>query len=704
MKVEIINCNNIDQGTITIKENKLNIKYAINGTGKTTISSAIKKQIEDKTNDTNTLNELRSFKNIGKEDDNPEIKGIESISKVKVFDETYINEYVFLPDELLKGSFDIFIRNEQYEQRLRDINGLIEIVQKQFIGNDEIEELIKDLTKISESFGNPTQSGGLSNAGIVLKTLNKGNPRDNIPRGLEDYRDFIQNEKNVQWLKWQNDGRSFREITKGCPYCTSNIDSRKEQIDQISDTYNPKTIENLNMILEVFHRLGKYFSEDTRNIIDILIKCIDGLSKEQIAFLTEIRIQIDLLKAKFQDARTLNFNSFKNVDEVVEKLTKQKIDLTFFSHFNSSDTQKHVNIVNKAIDTILETANELQGKIIHQRNMIEKTIEENQDEINWFLRNAGFDYLVNLIPDGNDQYKLKLLHKDIDGEIDNVKTHLSFGERNAFALVLFMYDTLKEGSDLVILDDPISSFDKNKKFAIIEMLFHKQRSFRDRTVIMLTHDFEPIIDMILHHRDSFQIPSAYFLENNNGVLIEKNIDNSDIRTFIDILKKNINDSQSDITKLIYLRRLLEVNNDKGFAFNLISNVLHKRDVPQNLDRSAMSEEEVHEATQEIIKDVPSFVYTDIITTVKDDKKMIEYYKSTSYNYEKLQLYRIILDNKSDDMESRTIRKFINQTLHIENDYIYQLDPCKYQLVPQYVIDQCDVYIDGLLKKIEKSQA
>lgn len=45
--VEIISCNNVDQGTIEIKEGKLNIKYAINGTGKSTVAKAISAAVID---------------------------------------------------------------------------------------------------------------------------------------------------------------------------------------------------------------------------------------------------------------------------------------------------------------------------------------------------------------------------------------------------------------------------------------------------------------------------------------------------------------------------------------------------------------------------------------------------------------------------------------------------------------------------------
>ncbi len=41
MQINIQNCNNIANGSIGISENKLNIKYAINGSGKSTVALAI---------------------------------------------------------------------------------------------------------------------------------------------------------------------------------------------------------------------------------------------------------------------------------------------------------------------------------------------------------------------------------------------------------------------------------------------------------------------------------------------------------------------------------------------------------------------------------------------------------------------------------------------------------------------------------------
>ena len=37
-------------------------------------------------------------------------------------------------------------------------------------------------------------------------------------------------------------------------------------------------------------------------------------------------------------------------------------------------------------------------------------------------------------------------------------------------LILFMFDAIRSDAKLIILDDPISSFDSNKKYAIINRL------------------------------------------------------------------------------------------------------------------------------------------------------------------------------------------------------------------------------------------
>ena len=102
LEVEIQNCNNIDYGSIQIVENRLNIKYAINGTGKSTLSRAICSTVLDREKGSNDILELTQFKAIGSDSISPSVSGCEEITNVNVFDENYINDFIYQPDELLE--------------------------------------------------------------------------------------------------------------------------------------------------------------------------------------------------------------------------------------------------------------------------------------------------------------------------------------------------------------------------------------------------------------------------------------------------------------------------------------------------------------------------------------------------------------------------------------------------------------------------
>lgn len=699
MEIHLANCNNIDSGMIEIHENHLNIKYAINGTGKSTIASAIQHWVNDRERGTEDIKKLLPFKHQNMGDHNPEIRGLERISSIRIFNEDYINDFVFQPDELLKASFDVFIRDQNYENGMEEIETHINLLRQLLDEDKDIDDLVKDLSELSNSFGRPVRKG-VHGSSKIAKAFKSGNKVQNIPEGLEDYKEFIQSENNYRWIKWQQDGKTYVESSDNCPYCTSDIRTKKVKIERVSEVYDPRAIEHLNSVILVFQRLNKYFSPDTKAKIDEFITNIDGYSDDQINYLLEIRDEIDRLNKKFLDAQNLSFFSLKDVDKIIEGLKTYIIDVSLFPHLNSENTRVKASIVNEKVNELLTKAGELQGCIAKQKIYIEKLIEENRNEINGFLKNAGYRYAVDLIEDSNGQHRLKLFDNELNQQVGQARQHLSFGERNAFALVLFMYDAVKSSPDLIILDDPISSFDKNKKYAIIDMLFSKEKAFRGKTVIMLTHDLEPLIDMLQHHRDRFEIPRSAFLENNQGRLTEKVISQSDIKNFLEIIEENIqSDTLNIINRLVYLRRLYEVTNNKSNGYHVLSNLFHKREVLRKPIEDGtmveMSDEDIRRGCSDIQGKIPEFNYAILLATVSNDIAMKGLYHSSGNNYEKLHIYRMLFDDKTDGVGSTIIQKFINEAFHLENNYIYQLSPSKYQLVPQYVIDECDNIISSI---------
>lgn len=687
MQIVIKNCNSIDEALISIEAGRLNIKYGQNGTGKSTIAKAIDFASDAGTN----LYKLTPFKYRSGDpaiSPKPSIDGVEHFSKVAVFNEEYVNQFVFKQDEVIKNSFDIFIRNNEYEAKMAEIEAIVTEIKVTFSKNEKINEVIKDLSDLSDSFGK--SQTGFSQSGRIGKGIGKGNKIEHIPEPLKPYASFITSKNNVKWIKWQIEGNAFLETSTDCPYCTSPTGEKKSTILAVSNEYDAKSIEHLVAIKSIIDRLGKYFEQGTLSKIESIVKNKDGLKKEEITYLVGLKNQIDTLRDKLSEAKSISFFSLRKVEQVKSSISSLKIDLSFLDSMSSPDTKSIVEEINRSLDAVLAKAGKLQGEINKQKKGIETAIARYKLEINTFLRYAGYKYVVD-IQDEADSYKMKLKHIDFNENIENGALHLSYGERNAFSIVLFMYECLTKNPDLVVLDDPISSFDKNKKFAILEMLFRGKESLQGKTVLMLTHDIEPIIDLIKNLSHTFQpTPQAAFLKSRSGIVSETPITKGDVSSFAQICSENIATLADDVIKSIYLRRHYEIIDSKGLEYNLLANLLHKRVQPiikKNGSEAPMSSQEIDEATIKIKDKINSFDYQVLFDRVSDRAAMIEAYKAAGNNYEKLQLFRII---NNENHENDVIKKYINESFHIENEYIMQLNPHKYDFVPEHIIAECDI--------------
>jgi ABC-type dipeptide/oligopeptide/nickel transport system ATPase subunit len=696
MKIILKNCNNIDEGQVDITDGRLNIKYAINGTGKSTIALAItQSQLGD-------LSSLRPFKyqSDGMSEHEPKVESDTVLRKIAIFNESYVNNYVFKQDdELIENSFEIFVKTEKYDQHMSEIERLIADIKTAFKEDPEIEKLIVDLGTFVDSFGKA--QNGYSKAGDLGKSLGKGNRLENIPGELKQYEPYLKSENgSVKWLKWQAEGKNYLDISDKCPYCVSEITTPKQTILKVSEEYDTKYLAALSKILDVFKSLNYYFSEETRKTIESIVINASGITDVQISFLKDVKNSAERLRDNLFDLKYMGFEMLKDVKKVVDELCNKRIDLNFYPLLKSVYTESKINKINNSLQIVIDKAGELQGQIAKQKIEIQRTIEKYKELINGFLSSAGYKYSVSIIPGKKEDYKLILTFGDGEGCINNVKDHLSYGERNAFALVLFMYQANKDKADLIILDDPISSFDNNKKYAVMSMLFRGQDSFQGKTVLMLTHDFEPVIDMIYNMPHYFcPKPVASYLGNINGCIEEELIEKDDIKSYNLIYEYNVLEAKDMIHKLIYLRRLLEVMGDKGLAWQMVSNIFHKdREKPKyqvndGSEARFMTEQEYDEAEKSIQQKIPGFSYPEVYRRVTDRDELIRVYNESKNGYEKVQIYRILFDGEMD--RGSALKKYIDESFHVQNDYLFQLNPCEYKIVPQYILDCCDEAVSEL---------
>lgn len=735
MKVIIRNCNSIDYGEVQLVDKHLNMKYAINGTGKSTISKAIRglvsdeldeltpfKYYDEKTNDA-ILDEHKPVVEIYNDGESigEFIREHSPIQSVRVFDEDYVERYTLVGNDVVPDSFEIYVKTPDYEKKLEEIDSLIKDIKMFFCSNIGLDDIISRFNLFLTKIVKPGKRTVTSTTSPLHKALNQGNKTIDVPAELKGYQTFITSANGGKWAKWQLDGNEFFDWigeNVHCPYCSKDVETtHKPIIKKLSEEYSSTYLNDLKAVLEAFDGIKDFFIDSIRERIDMLGVSPIGFTQNENDLIKAICSRIEALLHRLQNARNIGFEALKSVDDIIPLLSDNIIDLEIYPELKSPKTETIVNGLNESLKKTIEKAQELKLAVESQNKIIRDTIQKNETGINIFLLKAGYQYTVGIEEDAKTKkYRMLLKYRTGDVSIPEIKKHLSFGERNAFALVLFMYDVVREQPDLVILDDPISSFDKHKKYAIMDMLFCNETiTLRGMTTLMLTHDFEPISDALKTHCNSFtwkdgedckgQFVKAAFLRNevdsasNNTYLIEKPIFDCHVKNYIRVLQDNSKSASNIVSKLIYLRRLKEIEGDKSDVWDVLSCFFHKdTPTPKTYDKTVKMYVEIGDddvtAAENNISDAINepFNYSTEYPGFWNAQTMIDQYKSCTLGYEKLQLFRCLseLFGPSDSgMIDTVFAKFINETYHSEMEYIFQLNPREFETVPFHILQRCN---------------
>lgn len=702
MKINFSNCNNIDQGEINIEENKLNILYGINGTGKSTLVKAITCKI---LNDDVALQELKPYKHAGNLDILPSVSFSTQPKSVLVYNEKYIEDLLFISrDEVMQNSFEIFIAPKNYREQCENIDKQLNDINN-FINNNNLIKVLSDfVTELSKLLNDIKINEAKNTIGFgrskITKLFKTGNIIENIPNELSSFDDFIKGENNISWIEWHNKGTVFMK-TNRCPYCSQNVNNELSlAINEVNVLFSKATMSTFKEAKNAISKATELFEHSTANNL------ISAVSSSSISDEDKILIGSTYLEAKEilshillgGETNTLDslLNNYKNLNNF---LNSKKINVSTLKYINSSAIINEINEYNKSIDTLLTQSRDLFIELSKLNSSLKATSADNLKDINDFLEYSGINYELNLTEDSKKVY---LAPKRIHGNMVEIKNHLSYGERNAFAIALFSLDAKTQTPDLVILDDPISSYDTNKKYAIMYYLFKTKKSnLRGKTVLLLTHDFEPIINIYVKTKGkNGEIYSVKYVENNDGILSEKAIKCDDILKIMALTKKLYTDSNKDIIfRLIHYRRYLElIDNMSDGQYDIISSVIKGRHTPQKKDGTNIDNYE--NAIGLINADISDFDYQEVCKHINDLSYMINLYEVANTNYQKLEIYRIIQKIHGSGTElNEVITNFIDQSFHIENTYLFQLNPYNFDYVPSYIIAICNDRIEKL-KKIE----
>ncbi len=697
MNINIKNCNNIKNASITIEKNSLNIKYGMNGTGKSTIAKAIANR--DK------LSELKTFgSNL-----EPEISVSENINKVEIFNNDFINRITFNGSEVIDNGFEIFVKTEEYDSKRKEITNILNKLNRETF-NDQIinkfrEGLLNIATKIQLNSNNTVKRTS------TYKSILKKENMFEVPQELTKYSEFIQDKSmNINWVDWKNKGFEFDEKNK-CPFCAEKLSEKySKEKETFKENYTKSGMKNLNDILETINDIKDYLNKEKYNK---LIECIkENKNEEDIDFIYQkFILEITYLNGKFEKIYQFDSYNIKNseIGKLGDKVKELIINKEELNYFCSENVFEIIDNINKKINEIVNKITDLQAKTATLNTFIKNSINSSKEDINRFLETAGFNYKFDFIVSSENVSKTILIYKgEEDINVDNIDKHLSWGEKNAFALVLFMYYAISKKAELIILDDPISSFDSNKKYAIINRLFENRndrKSFYGKTVLMLTHDFEPIIDFIINNKPNSGHAIAKYIKNTNNIVIEQEINKKDdIISIVELAYKYVKDNNLNmISRINFLRKYIEhtkVENfeEKQLMYDMLSSVVHAKEYPdKQVERDTYLKftEEEFEKAQNIIKNyIENFDYDRIVKNYYNKEYILKEFFEESNNYIKSQLFREYLEVSEERKNlDNNLLKFIDEIYHIENDYIFTIDLIKFDTIPDYIIEKINDFME-----------
>lgn len=256
---------------------------------------------------------------------------------------------------------------------------------------------------------------------------------------------------------------------------------------------------NKERIIQCFERLRQIISAKNRNPLSVspdtsqIIELI-GLINKINESIKKYNKNILTLNAEIQHLKSKSKGDIRVLEQELSKLQlkKRRFEKALAELCNSSmSKQAGIKELNKAKEKKQDELN----------SYTEKIFKKYGDKINEYLKKFGADFEIY---DAKSQYKgsgrepfaeyvLKLSGCEIsfhdNGNSPCIKTVLSEGDKSALAFSFFLAKLDLDSNisnKIIIFDDPVSSFDKNRKAATIQQLLRLSNT--SKQVILLTHN------------------------------------------------------------------------------------------------------------------------------------------------------------------------------------------------------------------------
>lgn len=533
-----------------MKFNKRNIIFGSNGRGKTSLALGIKEELElvGKDNiryyyndyiddlimleDTDKLKGVKATFGITDININKQIMELENqkidLSNLRLEIEETRNQIKKLINNIhdsKKGNLRISQKSKKFS-----IEKVIDVYEKNI---DDAKKIESDTDKIKQISGNDTS---LENKLEYIYKLDV--PNFKISEEIEfeyinyllqkNYDDVtIPNHTVIEWLKTGLELHG--EDESHCIFCENELDYKRiaEKVYHFQSNEKEKDVKYLIDVKKVFESTltiytnyllnkEKYeilqlenkiseeeenlLKEDLSNIINILDGKIVNMENEfqdfSPSYWYELCNKLEFIQENIDDRKIVMQKDLSNKIDKLKEIVLGSIGLEIIEN---EDIKNGLSKVKKQEEEYkeLETNNAIiSGKISDLRVEL-SDYNDFKTYLNKVLASLNIHIKLEF-DDKNENYYL--IHT-----VENVKlniTSISEGEKNLLAFLFFYFELfkdkeqsdIKENISIIIIDDPINSFDESNRFYVLEIL---RKLIKDKfnQLFLFTHSWNDFCDI-----------------------------------------------------------------------------------------------------------------------------------------------------------------------------------------------------------------
>lgn len=647
MKLNIENYKNISNLNLDVLDNKVNFIFGISGSGKTSIGQSLCKNIEEE--------DVMIGKNISdvkvKINDNDI-----NIENVSLYNEDIIASLIVNTEMnsdiysiIFSNDDDILKKKKEFQNMVKELSNFKDIMY-QYMG--KIDVLIKNYG------GKLTLKQELPASSKIIKfekAISDGNN--------SQYVDIIRNNES-NYLRWINEGNNFAVFNKFniCPFCNQNVPLERTKLIRELCELTPKDFDvifdNTNILQELKIKIPNY-----SNI------------KELSAFKGEI---IDKIKLKDEINSIINIIDYYLIDNYNPSNISSIIVSNSFKKEFPEITQS-INNINKKITEIKIILGEL-------KHATDRTIHDNLKVLNDYIEKFGIPYKFKVNKYDINDKKADYILYHIKDDLQIHRTNgLSYGEKNIISLLLFL---ISNKNEIVIIDDPASSYDDYRRKIIFDLLYDLQNQ---KTLIILSHDMVFVKYAVFNRNQGKKSKSKRFknffektgrivsFENYNNHTLIKDIEYDDFDIIENQVNNHIiNNKLSYFRKIINLRILTEnkksIDCDYEIIYQYLSAILHRTDksaIIEELNEKGFTEDDIINK----INDKLNFNLEKIPNNILKDFDISEL-----TNFEKIFYFR-------DEIQDESIRDEFNNIIHMNSSYTISLNPYKFDYFSPYIYEK-----------------